>query len=150
MLHFQTRADRETLYPPDNQFCASPQHFAAANMNPFAPMRNIDGLSNKYTDNLYEYAARPFCTQALPRCGSKFLFCDFSRGQPRCASKIKVGGQCGSVSMGENPCYNGACVGGVCVASTQVVITPPPPIPTMGPVVIAPQVSKSFAPYSDL
>ncbi|PIO68944.1 common central domain of tyrosinase [Teladorsagia circumcincta] len=35
----QTRADRETLYPPDNAFCASPQHFAAATMNPFAPMR---------------------------------------------------------------------------------------------------------------
>ncbi|VDP05806.1 unnamed protein product [Heligmosomoides polygyrus] len=70
---FQTRADRETLYPPDNQLCSSPQHFAAASMNPFLPMRNIDGLSNKYTDNLYEYAARPFCTQALPNCGSKWV-----------------------------------------------------------------------------
>ncbi|XGW23343.1 hypothetical protein V3C99_005520 [Haemonchus contortus] len=136
----QTRADRETLYPPDNQLCASPQHFAAANMNPFTPMRNIDGLSNKYTDNLYEYAARPFCTRALPNCGSKFLFCDLSHGQPRCAAKMKVGGNCGTFVMGEDSCYMGSCMGGRCVATTAIVVTPPPrPIPTVAPVVVAPQ-----------
>ncbi|EPB69924.1 common central domain of tyrosinase [Ancylostoma ceylanicum] len=66
----QTRADRETLYPPDNQLCSSPQHFAASQMMPFSPMRNIDGLSNKYTDNLYEYAPRPTCSQGRD-CGSR-------------------------------------------------------------------------------
>jgi hypothetical protein len=25
------------------------------------PVRNVDALSNKYTDNLYEYAPRPRC-----------------------------------------------------------------------------------------
>ncbi|WKX91862.1 hypothetical protein Q1695_010135 [Nippostrongylus brasiliensis] len=135
----QTRADRETLYPPDNQLCASPQHFAAASMNPFLPMRNIDGLSNKYTDNLYEYAARPFCTQALPNCGSKYLFCDMSHGQPRCAAKMRIGGACGSYVRGETPCLNGVCQGGRCVGTGSVVATPPPLPVTVAPVVVAPQ-----------
>ncbi|VDP07768.1 unnamed protein product [Heligmosomoides polygyrus] len=116
----QTRADRETLYPPDNELCASPKHFAAAPMIPFLPMRNIDGLSNNYTDNLYEYAARPFCTHALPDCGSKlfgYLFCDLSSGQPRCAPKMKPGAACSKYVRGEAPCLNGSCQRGRCVAA---------------------------------
>uniref|UniRef100_A0A158P622 ShTK domain protein n=1 Tax=Angiostrongylus cantonensis TaxID=6313 RepID=A0A158P622_ANGCA len=113
----QTRAERERVYPPDNQLCASPQHFAAAQMNPFPPMRNIDGLSNKYTDNLYEYAPRPTCTEAYPDCGSKYLFCDQSHGQARCAAKIRLEAACDGYVRGENPCFNGACVAGRCTAT---------------------------------
>ena len=35
------------------------------------PWNNIDGLSNKYTDNMYEYAPRPTCAMG-PNCGSKW------------------------------------------------------------------------------
>ncbi|GMT28773.1 hypothetical protein PFISCL1PPCAC_20070, partial [Pristionchus fissidentatus] len=130
----QSRQDRETTYPLDNQQCASPQHFGASVMQPFGPFRNNDGLSNSYTDNMYEYAPRPTC----PACsGSKYLFCDNSHGNPRCASKIKVGGVCTGFTRGEQPCHNGVCQNGRCVASgpvitrppvTQPPVTPPPPV----------------------
>ena len=35
----QTRADREIAFPPDNQLCSAPQHFAAGNLAPFVPVR---------------------------------------------------------------------------------------------------------------
>ncbi|VDM51685.1 unnamed protein product [Angiostrongylus costaricensis] len=120
----QSRAERERVYPPDNQLCASPQHFAAAQMNPFPPMRNIDGLSNKYTDNLYEYAPRPTCSEAYPDCGSKYLFCDQSHGQARCAAKIRLGAACDGYVRGENPCFNGACVAGRCTVSSGLPVSP--------------------------
>ncbi|GMR53863.1 hypothetical protein PMAYCL1PPCAC_24058, partial [Pristionchus mayeri] len=60
-LQRQSRQERETAYPLDNQQCASPQHFAASILQPFGPFRNNDGLSNAYTDNMYEYAPRPTC-----------------------------------------------------------------------------------------
>jgi tyrosinase len=68
-------------------------------MSPFEPWRNIDGLSNKYTDNLYEYDPRPQC----PFCGgSQYLFCDRSHGAPRCASKIRIGGNCQGFISGKH------------------------------------------------
>nr|CDJ81797.1 Tyrosinase and Metridin ShK toxin domain containing protein [Haemonchus contortus] len=45
----QSRSERETAYPEDNELCSSEHHFRNAFMRPFPPMRNIDGLSNKYT-----------------------------------------------------------------------------------------------------
>uniref|UniRef100_A0A8R1EK26 ShKT domain-containing protein n=2 Tax=Caenorhabditis japonica TaxID=281687 RepID=A0A8R1EK26_CAEJA len=115
----QSRADREIAYPPDNQLCASPQHFGASPMQPFSPMRNIDGLSNKYTDNLYSFAPKPTCT-AGGDCGSKFLFCDTSSGAARCVSRIKPGSSCAQFRV--NPCFAGS--------------TAPPP--TVAPVTPAP------------
>lgn len=65
-------------------------------MEPFQ-LKNVDGLSNEYTDNMYEYAPRPTC----PSCGnSKYLFCMKSSGN--CASKIKIGGNC----QGLDECKN--------------------------------------------
>jgi tyrosinase len=55
-------------YPLDNLLCASSNHFGSANMMPFNPFRNVDGLSNAYTDHLYEYAPRPTCNSG--DCGS--------------------------------------------------------------------------------
>ncbi|CAI5439287.1 unnamed protein product [Caenorhabditis angaria] len=125
----QSRADREIAFPPDNQLCASAQHFGASPMQPFTPMRNIDGLSNKFTDNLYEYAPRPTCQNG---CTSKFLFCDTTRNQ--CVVRIKPGSQCGSFQV--NPCFSGVCQGGICVLSANATpppTTPPPVVTTAAP-----------------
>ncbi|CAJ0948738.1 unnamed protein product, partial [Mesorhabditis belari] len=100
---------------------------------------NIDGLSNKYTDELYQYAPRPTCTSVNPGCGSRFLFCDVSHGAPRCAAKIRVGGSCQGFVRGEDSCYNGVCWQGVCrpgaVATTTVAPTitvrPSLPVPNV-------------------
>ncbi|ULU11549.1 hypothetical protein L3Y34_015167 [Caenorhabditis briggsae] len=129
----QTRATRETAYPADNRQCSSEHHFRAAFMRPFTPMRNADGLSNMYTDNLYSFAPRPSCN-AGPTCGSPYLFCDRSHGAPRCAARMKTGGNCASFTNGEPACYQGTCQGGKCVAVSQTV-TPPPTITPTKPVV---------------
>ncbi|KAI3413412.1 hypothetical protein GPALN_010906 [Globodera pallida] len=92
----QTRENRETEYPMDN-----------------APWQNRDGLSNKYTDNMYEYAPRPNCRKG-PNCGSKLLFCDRSHGQPHCAAKVRPGGNCTGFINGEDVCLNGICQNGKC------------------------------------
>ncbi|KHJ96343.1 shTK domain protein [Oesophagostomum dentatum] len=63
-----------------------------------------------------------------------------SHGAPVCSSKIRLGASCAGYSRGENPCYNGACQGGRCVAAGPVVSTMAPvPAVTAAPVVIAPQ-----------
>ncbi|CAA95805.2 Putative tyrosinase-like protein tyr-3 [Caenorhabditis elegans] len=129
----QTRATRETAYPADNRQCSSEHHFRAAFMRPFTPMRNADGLSNMYTDNLYSYAPRPSCN-AGPTCGSPYLFCDKSHGAPRCAVRMKPEGNCASFKNGEDACYQGSCQSGKCVAGSQNV-TPPPTIQPTKPVV---------------
>ncbi|EGT54069.1 hypothetical protein CAEBREN_32008 [Caenorhabditis brenneri] len=129
----QTRATRETAYPADNRQCSSEHHFRAAFMRPFTPMRNADGLSNMYTDNLYSFAPRPNCN-AGPTCGSPYLFCDKSHGAPKCAARLKPGGNCASFTNGEPACYQGTCQGGKCVAGSQTV-TPPPTIQPTKPVV---------------
>ncbi|CAB3410755.1 unnamed protein product [Caenorhabditis bovis] len=116
----QSRAEREIAFPPDNQLCSSPQHFGAAAMQPFTPMRNIDGLSNLFTDNLYEYAPRPTCRNG--DCGSKYLFCDLVAN--RCVSRIRPGASCTQFRV--NPCFSGVCQNGVCVLSRTAPPTPPP------------------------
>lgn len=95
----QSRGQRESDYPVDQQACSAPQHFNGASMAPFTPWYNRDGLSNRYTDFMYEYAPRPTC----PSCGgSKWLFCMRSGGQPRCAAKVKVGGSCTGLNEGRH------------------------------------------------
>ncbi|MFH4977952.1 hypothetical protein AB6A40_004661 [Gnathostoma spinigerum] len=121
----QSRYERENVYPPDIQVCSSAQHFASAPMRPFDSLRNVDGLSNRYTDNLYEYAPRPSC-QDGPNCGSKYLFCDRSHGSMRCASKARVGGRCDGFVNGEDVCYNSICISGYCAALTPFVATTQP------------------------
>ncbi|VDK47686.1 unnamed protein product [Cylicostephanus goldi] len=108
-------------------------------MVPFSPMRNVDGLSNKYTDNLYQYAPRPTCSAGQPECGSRFLFCDFTHGAPKCVSRLKPGSQCTGYARGENPCYMGQCQGGRCVAGAPIVAPQPTPMVTTAPVVMATQ-----------
>ncbi|CAK5113229.1 unnamed protein product [Meloidogyne enterolobii] len=132
-LSRQQKGERETSYPMDQAQCAAPQHFASARMRPFEPWNNIDGLSNKYTDNMYEYAPRPTCAMG-PNCGSKWLFCDKSRQAGRCGAKIKIGGNCQGYTGGEDVCAHGECQGGICVQTTQTTTTQKPiTAPTQAP-----------------
>ncbi|KHJ87780.1 common central domain of tyrosinase [Oesophagostomum dentatum] len=99
----QSRSARETQFPPNNIACSSAAHFGSNTMQPFFPMVNTDGLANAYTDNLYTFAPRPSCSAGNPNgCGSRFLFCDLSHGNPRCAAKIAVNGNCGGYSRSMN------------------------------------------------
>ncbi|KAI6222821.1 Protein CBR-TYR-3 [Aphelenchoides besseyi] len=129
-LAHQDRDNREHEYPLDNNLCSSNFHFSSAYMEPFRPWRNSDGLSNMYTDNMYEFAPRPSC----PSCGnSKYLFC--MRSRQKCASKVRPGGVCRGLDPAEQPCYNGACQNGVCVSTgPNEPTTRRPPIPSKPPV----------------
>uniref|UniRef100_A0A0N4WJP6 ShTK domain protein n=1 Tax=Haemonchus placei TaxID=6290 RepID=A0A0N4WJP6_HAEPC len=127
----QGRSARETQYPPNNAACSSAAHYGRNTMQPFFPMTNIDGLSNQYTDNLYTYQPRPTCSGGNPQgCGSRFLFCDFSHGAPRCSAKIAVGGNCGGYFNNEDRCYRSICQNNRCVQNTQPPTTQPPIITT--------------------
>ncbi|VDM77438.1 unnamed protein product [Strongylus vulgaris] len=70
-LSKQSRAARETAYPTDDIRCSSQSHFSRSIMVPFSPMVNIDGCSNRYTDNLYQYDPRPTCSSSRRDCGSR-------------------------------------------------------------------------------
>ncbi|ETN84627.1 shTK domain protein [Necator americanus] len=63
-----SRGQRENDYPTDNINCSSQSHFSRSIMVPFAPMVNMDGLSNKYTgvDPCYGTCVNGMC-QAPPR-----------------------------------------------------------------------------------
>ncbi|CAJ0937455.1 unnamed protein product, partial [Mesorhabditis belari] len=115
----QKRNQMENEYPSFRTFdkpspCATSFHDALATMVPFSSLQNRDGLSLAYTDNLYEYAPRPTCSVEDLDCGSRFLFCDVSHGALRCASKIRLGGNCTGYANGEDACYNGICKQDVC------------------------------------
>lgn len=155
----ESRSTRETAYPVDNDACSSEAHFRNSIMSPFvvkiwsfffhflsfsfAPLQNIDGCSNVYTDNLYTYDRRiPSCSLGA-NCGSRsgdfylgsfglklsrFLFCDRSNGAPHCATKIRLDQPCNGYnqgsnhsslhysieSSGEDMCYNSVCIDGIC------------------------------------
>ncbi|KAK0397951.1 hypothetical protein QR680_002354 [Steinernema hermaphroditum] len=117
----QTREQRENDYPADRHRCAPSYHFRNAKMSLLEPFRNIDGCSNKYTDNMYEYAPRPTCTNLDLNCRSEFLFCDnVTNDSPKCSAKVKLGGNCSGFEGIENACYKGKCVKGRCVTTEQL------------------------------
>ncbi|XGW14088.1 hypothetical protein V3C99_000411, partial [Haemonchus contortus] len=131
----QSRSQRETQYPSDNSLCSSTSHFANTTMAPFFPKVNLDGLSNAYTDNLYQYDPRPTCTSSnLNGCRSKYLFCDLSHGSPRCASKINIGGTCSGYTNNEDRCYLGQCINNICAMAPTPTPTTQPPTDTTTPV----------------
>jgi len=90
------------------------------------------GLSNGYTDEMYEFAPRPTCTKQKPDCGSKyddddiivitdkpityhhfrFLFCYVPSNQqesPYCVSKVRLGGNC--TGFEDHPvCFEAKCL----------------------------------------
>ncbi|CAK5062706.1 unnamed protein product [Meloidogyne enterolobii] len=113
-LRRQNRHQRETEYPPDIAACESSAHFKHATMAEFSPLQNIDGLRNDYTDNMYEYADRPNCSLEIPDCNSIYLFCDLSHGDPHCAAKACLGGDCSGFIKGEEVCFDSVCINNVC------------------------------------
>ncbi|KAI3413414.1 hypothetical protein GPALN_010908 [Globodera pallida] len=89
--------------------------------NLMEPWRNTDGLNNKYTDNLYEYAPRPSCRDGS-NCGSKYLFCDRSHGNSRCVAKVRQGGNCLGFSNAFAFAFasaSGSCSNSNCACSAQ-------------------------------
>ncbi|CAI4228290.1 unnamed protein product [Auanema sp. JU1783] len=109
----QSPIERESQYPENDAACYSMSHFSNSIMQPFVHLTNADGLSNKYAD-LNDYLARPTCSLSNPDCKSRFLFCDISHGQPRCAARIRRGGNCTGFTNGEFPCYEGQCLRNIC------------------------------------
>ncbi|KAK6738371.1 hypothetical protein RB195_020468 [Necator americanus] len=94
----QSRGQRENDYPTDNINCSSQSHFSRSIMVPFAPMVNMDGLSNKYT--------APSTLRYLFCHGTQFV----------CISRIRAGFRCDRNRYGGvDPCY-GTCVNGMCQA----------------------------------
>ena len=58
---------------------------------PAAPMglsnfRNMDGLSDIFTNFYYAYEPSPTCSQRFPDCGSRYLRCVMVNFRPRCVS----------------------------------------------------------------
>lgn len=128
----QDEKERETSYPPDDLRCSGQQHFAGAPMRPFGSLTNIDGLSDLYTKELYEYAPRPNCSN---NCGdSPYLVCDEKRD--RCVAKIKKFGACPGYTFKDDVCHLGSCNKETCYPDVDpfgVGGAPAPPPPT-GPV----------------
>uniref|UniRef100_A0A1I8A9H6 Tyrosinase_Cu-bd domain-containing protein n=1 Tax=Steinernema glaseri TaxID=37863 RepID=A0A1I8A9H6_9BILA len=116
----QTREQRENDYPADRYECSPPFHFRDAKMALLAPFKNIDGCSNKYTDNMFEFAPRPTCTNLDRNCRSEYLFCDYLTGEePKCSAKVKLGGNCSGFEPFDDACYRGRCVKGRCISDKQ-------------------------------
>jgi tyrosinase len=112
----QTREEREYQYPEDNGECMPVWHYLFSPMPMLEPLRNIDALSNMYTDNMYEYAPRPTCTKHSDECQSEFLFCDTQTNrQPKCSAKVKLGGNCSGFEWSDEVCYKGHCSQGRCI-----------------------------------
>ncbi|VDN05883.1 unnamed protein product [Thelazia callipaeda] len=111
-VHLWVGGDMKPAYPPELPQCANALHLKHSPMLPFNK-QNADGLSNDYTNNLYEYAPRPSCSWQVRSCGSPYLFCDVNHGQPHCVSKIKVNGLCRGFE-GEDACFRSICLNSVC------------------------------------
>ncbi|KAK3600227.1 hypothetical protein CHS0354_030258 [Potamilus streckersoni] len=77
----------ETDYP------ANPTTMGAAELHApdaalgFAEMTVIDGLSNTFTTEIYEYDPPPTCSVQNPDCGSKYLKCVVFRDNAHCVSR---------------------------------------------------------------
>ncbi|KAL3110429.1 hypothetical protein niasHT_018259 [Heterodera trifolii] len=126
-LRYQDRTQRETQFTPDDQIvpCSGSENYHLnATMLPFTNpnVTNRVGLSNNYTDFLYNYEPRPSC-QYAGGCKSAYLFCDTTLqryADPICCAKIRPGGDCSFfVRNKEESCYNATCVQGICQQQKQ-------------------------------
>uniref|UniRef100_A0A914C941 Tyrosinase copper-binding domain-containing protein n=1 Tax=Acrobeloides nanus TaxID=290746 RepID=A0A914C941_9BILA len=83
---------------------------------------HIPAVLDDDIDGTYEYALRPRCSWEKPDCGSNYLFCDKSQGQEkpaRCASKIKLGGNCEGLDERDEPCNKGICYRNRCIRDSK-------------------------------
>uniref|UniRef100_A0A915NF58 ShKT domain-containing protein n=1 Tax=Meloidogyne floridensis TaxID=298350 RepID=A0A915NF58_9BILA len=62
-----------------------------------------------------------------------WLFCDMRHQPPRCASKIKIGGNCYGYFYGEDVCAFGECRDGKCVQTEEISTTQRPIISSIKP-----------------
>ncbi|PAV72093.1 hypothetical protein WR25_20782 [Diploscapter pachys] len=110
--NMQTRQQRESIYPVSDPNCYPMWHFAESFMPMLPPFTNRMGLSNGYTDEMYEFAPRPTCTKQKPDCGSNYLFCYVPSNQqdsPYCVSKVRLGGNC--TGFEDHPvCFEAKCL----------------------------------------
>ncbi|WAR13051.1 TYR3-like protein [Mya arenaria] len=80
---FDCQIDPSRDYPP-----AGGLHHPLRPMDGFPGYRSIDGYANYWTQFWYRYERSPFCSAAMPSCGSPYLWCDVSRG--RCVSAARM------------------------------------------------------------
>ena len=99
------------------QFEEASAHYALAIMQPFRPLRNIDGLADEYFDEFYDCEPSPFCTTQNQDCGSRYLFCE--RATFRCLPRLSLGALCAGFAVSE-PCFNSVCCRGRCRPTCDV------------------------------
>ncbi len=105
-------------------------HYALNEMRPFAPLRNIDGLSSLYEQD-HPCAPRPTCSRSDTSCGgAPYLFCDTSHY--KCAPKLRLGADCRRFNRDE-PCAGGVCCNGRCQEKCDVDRPSRRPSPPSGP-----------------
>lgn len=117
----QSYEERVFGYPADRDACTK-YHFASSPMSPFQPLRNVDGLSDVYTNLYYSYQMRPTCNSLQPMCLSRYMVCDAKHNH--CLSQIKPDGKCNGVEQ-FSPCYQSQCVEGVCIDKNKVKVSKP-------------------------
>ena len=102
------------IIQPDGEILTSARrshHHAENILEPFGPLRNIDGLRNEYFDEFYTCSPSPRCSADNTDCGSAYLFCD--RNTFRCAPKLTIGSNC-SGFVDSDSCNRGSCCEGTC------------------------------------
>ncbi|CAI4231940.1 unnamed protein product [Auanema sp. JU1783] len=109
----QNRIERETQWAKD---VCNPLHAFDVQMKPFR-IQNRDGLSNRYTDEWYEYEKVRHCSPDRENCDSPYYWCDVSRW--RCRSKVVLGGNCTGYD-GQPICLNSVCQQGICTVPPRV------------------------------
>ncbi|EYB82730.1 hypothetical protein Y032_0352g3258 [Ancylostoma ceylanicum] len=120
----QTREEREQQWLPPYPDCYPPTHFFNASLKELEPYTHRDAISNKYTDNMYEYSKRSTCSRANRDCGSKYLFCHKVDGNYQCMTKLRIGARCNGFED-TAICYEGRCLDGRCVR-TDLDVGPDP------------------------
>uniref|UniRef100_A0A914C4J4 Tyrosinase copper-binding domain-containing protein n=2 Tax=Acrobeloides nanus TaxID=290746 RepID=A0A914C4J4_9BILA len=76
---------------------------------------HIRGLIDNDIDETFSYESRPSCTYENPDCSSKYLFCDQHGSEAKCASKIRLNGNCTGLNNEDVPCLEGKCIHDKCL-----------------------------------
>ena len=93
------------------EFPEASVHYALAIMQPFRPLRNIDGLEDEYFDEFYDCAPSPYCSEEKEDCDTPYLFCE--KATLRCLPRLNLGALCAGFAVSE-PCFESQCCDGRC------------------------------------